>query len=253
MASSNLISPLDASAFATCSPGWLEKLEPEDLAALELELEETLNAQIGRDAASTQAEQQGVDAKCEADSLLWLQNFTATENPKHAEQGLPYKSPFPHKSYFEPLFAAFRRSRRLFVPKTREMLTSWCVMGDSAHRAQWERWFVVVQTDAEKKAEELISYVRILYENQPTWMQSLHPLRGEVSRTKIEWESGGRVLAIPAGVNKIRLYHPTRYVMDEAAFLPEAEQCYNAAHPVAQQIIAISSAGPGWFGEQCSR
>jgi len=54
-------------------------------------------------------------------------------------------------------------------------------------------------------------------------------------------------------VNKIRLYHPTRYVMDEAAFLPEAEQCYNAANPVAQQIIAISSAGPGWFGDQCTR
>jgi len=54
-------------------------------------------------------------------------------------------------------------------------------------------------------------------------------------------------------VNKIRLYHPTRYIMDEAAFLPEAEQCYNAAHPVSQQIIGISSAGPGWFGDECSR
>lgn len=249
---STSISPLDASAFANLSPGWLEKLEAEDLEALELELQDSLDAQIGRESAREAESQARIDGKCQASALLWLQNYTATENPKHKEQGLPYKAPFPRKSYFTPLFEMFASESRLFVPKTREMLTSWCVMGDSTHRAQWERWFVVVQTDAEKKAEELISYVRILYENQPEWMRKLHPLRGEISRTKIEWESGGRVLAIPAGVNKIRLYHPTRYVMDEAAFLPEAESCFNAAQPVAQQIIAISSAGPGWFGDQCS-
>jgi len=182
-----------------------------------------------------------------------LQNLTATENPKHKEQGLAYKSPFPRKTYFVPLFEEFARAKRLFIPKTREMLTSWCVMGDSAHRAQWERWFTVVQTEAETKAAELISYVAILYENQPEWLKKLHPLKRERSQTNIEWENGGRVLAIPKGASKIRLYHPTRYVMDEAAFLPEAEACFNAAQPVCQQIIGISSAGPGWFGDQCSR
>jgi hypothetical protein len=196
--------------------------------------------------------QHEIDARCARDPLYWLQRWTKTENPKHELQGLPHKAPFPRKSYFVPLFEDFRRFPRLFIPKTREMLTSWAVMGDSAHRAQWEKWFVIVQTEAETKAEELIDYVRILYTNQPEWMKALHPLKDEGSRTNIQWDSGGRVLAIPKGVNKIRLYHPTRYVMDEAAFLPEAEQCFNAAHPVAQQIIAISSAGPGWFGDQCS-
>jgi len=235
--------------FANFSPGWLEGLSAEDLEALERELEEA----VGFAAQKEQSEQLDLDAKCAADALFWLQNLTATENPKHQEQGLPYKAPFPRKSYFAPLFEEFRRARRLFIPKTREMLTSWCVMGDSTHRAQWERWFVVVQTDAEKKAEELIGYARALYDNQPDWMKKLHPLSGQPSQTKIEWQAGGRLLAIPAGVNKIRLYHPTRYVMDEAAFLPEAEACYNAAAPVAQQIIAISSAGPGWFGDQCAK
>lgn len=190
---------------------------------------------------------------CSEDHLYWLQNCTATENPKHAYQGLPFKGPFPRKSYFVPLFKYFRTEKHLFIPKTREMLTSWCVMGDSAACAQWDRWFIVAQTEAEKKAEELISYVRILYENQPDWLKRRHPLKSEATKTNIEWADGGRVLAIPAGENKIRLFHPTRYVMDEAAFLPEAQQCYEAAFPVAQQIIAISSAGPGWFGVQCSQ
>ena len=223
----------------------LETLDSQDLAALEAELEEQ--------AKLAKVKWAEIEKQCRADPLFWLQHWTATENPKHELQGLPYRAPFPKKSYFVPLFQAFRERSRLFIPKTREMLTSWCVMGDSTHKAQWERWLVVVQTDAEKKAQELINYVRILYENQPQWLKDMHPLDGPGSSTEIQWRSGGRVLAIPAGVNKIRLYHPTRYVMDEAAFLPEAEQCYNAAHPVAQQIIAISSAGPGWFGNECSR
>jgi len=208
---------LDANVFATLSPGWLEALEGEDLQALELELEELVEKQSGIQAAE------------------------------------PYRAPFPKKSYFAPLFGAFRSESRLFIPKTREMLTSWCVMGDSAHRSQWMRWEVIVQTGSEDKAHELIDYAGQLYKNQPDWLRQLHPLDGPPSKSEVRWASGGRILAIPSGVNKIRLYHPTRYVMDEAAFLPEAEQCYNAANPVAQQIIAISSAGPGWFGDQCTR
>lgn len=192
------------------------------------------------------------NSNCSDDALYWLQNWTATENPKYEEQRREYRAPFPKKNYFPFVFEAFRNCDRLFIPKTREMLTSWCVMGDSAHRAQWHKWFTVVQTDSEGKAFELIEYVSQLYRNQPDWLKSMHPLAAE-SKGEIKWASGGRVLAIPAGVNKIRLYHPTRYVMDEAAFLPEAEACYNAAHPVCNQIIAISSAGPGWFGDQCAR
>lgn len=192
------------------------------------------------------------NARCEEDPLYWLQNWTATENPKYEEQRREWKAPFPKKSYFVPLFQAFRDSKRLFIPKTREMLTSWCVMGDSAHKAQWHKWFTVVQTESEGKAYDLIDYVDQLYRNQPDWLRVIHPIASK-SKGEIVWQAGGRVLAIPAGVNKIRLYHPTRYVMDEAAFLPEAEQCYNAAHPVAGQIIAISSAGPGWFGDECTR
>ena len=41
-------------------------------------------------------------------------------------------------------------------------------------------------------------------------------------------------------------------IFDEAALLPGMEACYNAVNPVAGQIIAISSAGPGWFADQCS-
>lgn len=190
---------------------------------------------------------------CRRDPLYWAQTWTQTENPKYLEQGLPFRAPFPRKSYFLPLFEAFRTEKRLFVPKTREMMTSWCVMVWAAHQAQWFRSEVIVQTDSEEKAKELVGYASCLYRNQPEWLQSLHPLEQRASSLACEWQDGGRVFGIPKGEHKIRLYHPTIYVMDEAAFLPEAQQCYDTAHPVAGQIIAISSAGPGWFGTECSR
>lgn len=109
-----------------------------------------------------------------------------------------------------------------------------------------------MQTESEDKAKQLLSYADCLYRNQDQFLKAFHPLASEPSALSIEWAGGGRVFGIPKGETKIRMYHPTLYIMDEAAFLPEAEQCYNAAHPVAKQIIAISSAGPGWFGDQCS-
>jgi len=193
------------------------------------------------------------DERCRRDHLFWAQNHTKTENPKWKEQGLEFRSAFPQKGYFVPLFRAFMTRRRIFIPKSREMITSWSAMVWAAGEAQWNKAEVIVQTDSEDKAKELIGYAECLYRNQDEFLKTKHPLDGEASQLEIRWRSGGRVFGIPKGEHKIRLYHPTIYIMDEAAFLPEAQQCYDAAHPVAGQIIAISSAGPGWFGDQCQQ
>lgn len=193
------------------------------------------------------------DERCRRDPLYWAQHWTKTENPHYAQQGLPFRGPFPAKSYFVPLFSALATETRLFIPKTREMLTSWAAMVYATHAAQWKKAEVIVQTDSEEKAKQLVGYAECLYRNQESWLKVRHALAGEASQLALEWKDGGRVFGIPKGEHKIRMFHPTVYIMDEAAFLPEAEQCYNAAHPVAKQIIAISSAGPGWFGDECSQ
>jgi hypothetical protein len=197
------------------------------------------------------------DERCKRDPLYWAQRFTATENPHYLEQGREFVAPFPGKSYFRVLFDALAKNRsaevpNIFIPKTREMVTSWSVMVYATHAAQWKKAEVIVQTDSEDKAMELVGYAECLYRCQPGWLKVRHPLKRDASTLEVQWADGGRVLGIPKGVNKIRIYHPTIYIMDEAAFLPEAQQCYDAAQPVAKQIIAISSAGPGWFGDECS-
>lgn len=194
------------------------------------------------------------DAKCQDDPLYWAQNWTLTENPHWEKQKLPFRSPFPQKPYFRHVFHEFRTSRLLFVPKSRDMMTSWSGLVWATHQAQWAQAFVIVQTMKDDKAKELLGYADCLYRNQPGWLKKLHPLKSQ-SASEMEWGNKGRILAVPQGQHQIRTYHPTIYIMDEAAFLPEAEQCYGAtlASSSHVQIIAISSAGPGWFADQCSQ
>ena len=192
------------------------------------------------------------DENCKLDPLYWAQHWTKTENPHWAQQGLPFRGQFPQKSYFRHVFSAFSTYQRLLIPKSREMLTSWCAIIWGTCRAQWWKAEVVVQCQGEDKATQLIAYAECLYRNQPEWMKARHPLKGR-NTLELVWEDGGKIIGIPKGVHQIRSYHPTIVIFDECAFLEEFEACWNTAHPVAKQMIGVSSAGPGRFADMCAR
>jgi hypothetical protein len=195
--------------------------------------------------------------RCRRDPLYWAQNHTLTENPLYERMGVPFRAPLPKKSYFEVLFREFKECQRtntpLFIPKSRDMITSWSGMIWATHQAQWYGAFAVVQTMKEEKAKQLIDYAACLHRNQPDWLKEQHALKNE-SMTELEWVSGGRIMGVPQGEHQIRTYKPTIYIMDEAAFLDDAAQCYAAVKASSSyvQILAISSAAPSWFGDECS-
>lgn len=142
-------------------------------------------------------------------------------------------------------------SPRIFIPKSREMMTSWLVCGYIAWMCQWYPYVEwILQTEKEDKAKELVNYCRILYQRQEEWMKSRVQVTTD-NVTELTLSNGSHILAVPKGANQVRLFNPYGYMMGEAAFLPEAQQCYDTVQPVAKQIIAVSSAGPGWFGDQC--
>jgi hypothetical protein len=63
------------------------------------------------------------------------------------------------------------------------------------------------------------------------------------------WSNGSKIQSVPSGSSQIRQYHPSIVFFDEAAFLDDFIGSYGAAEPVATQIIAVSSAAPGDFGD----
>lgn len=201
-------------------------------------------------------EHRRIDKLCANDPLYWLSRYTETFDEHAAQKGVAVYKPFPaDKPYFPLLFDALRKSDRLIVPKSRQMMASWAVCGYLTWLCQWQpRVRAVIQVQKEDKAAELIEYCRTLYERQPKWMQKMHPLKGGGIQSKLLllWESGSRAQGIPGGVDQIRSLHPTVLFMDEACHMPEAKECYEVSNPVCSQIVMVSSAAPGWVAELCT-
>ena len=231
----------------------LERLGPEGRARLD---DEQL-AQI--QAVLTVEKYDAIDALCREERasfdcgpLLWLTRYTKTENPQYEEQGVPFLAPFPRNNYFVPLFQAFLdRHRQLYVCKLRTMMTSWAAAAFATWAAQWKREETVIQTMNEDKALHLIDYASQLLKYQDPGLTRLHPIKRQ-NAFSIIWAHGGAVDAVPGGADAIRSFHPSLFIQDEAAHIPEGEESLNAVTPSQARIIAISTAAPGWFADACT-
>ena len=188
----------------------------------------------------------------------WALNCTETFDEKWKEKGIdsPYRG-FPELDYIRWLFHMMQTSRRLFVPKSREMMVTWVVLAYITWHAQiFPRTRAIVQTQSESKVADLIKgtdipgYVRTLYERQPLWLKRKFPLSkdpDDQQMTRFGWANHSVIQGVPKGEHQVRQYHPTIYFCDEAAHVDDFAGSYGAADPVASQIIAVSSAYPGFF------
>jgi phage FluMu gp28-like protein len=183
-----------------------------------------------------------------------IQHHTSTRDSHWREAGAsgPYR-PFPDKPYFRPLVEIFQMEQVVFIEKSRDLMLSWLCVGYFTHAAMTnDRREVLFQSQKEDKAGELVDYAKTLYEQQDPGLKQRFPLAKPLrdqAALKLEFANGSRIVGIPEGADQIRSFHPWGLLMDEAAFQPEAGEAYDAAVPVCQKIIVVSSAGPGWFAD----
>ena len=197
----------------------------------------------------------GPISRAVSDPLLWLQQFTRTKDSHWREAGAatPYRG-FPQKPYFRPLVEGFRNEPVMFVEKSRDLMLSWLFVGLFTHAAMTNKGIeILFQSQKEDKAFELVDYARTLYELQDEPFKDEFPLKKGKRQSAgiLEFENGSRIIGIPGGGDQVRSYHPWGLLQDEAAFMPEAGKAYDHAVPVCQKIVVLSTAGPGWFAEQC--
>ncbi len=190
-------------------------------------------------------------ASFEAGPLRYLTRHTKTEDKHWAAKGTPPIAPFPKEEYLQTLVDEYLTHPSVFIAKSRQMMVSWLTCGYITWNCLIKpQIFWLIQSKDEATSAELVEYCRILCRQQEDWISKKNPIVRD-SRLELRWQNGSRVLGLPSGVNKVRGYHPHGYFMDEAAFVPEAEECYSTIVPVAKQIIFVSSAGPGWFMDTC--
>lgn len=195
--------------------------------------------------------------------LWWAQNCTETFDPHYLDKGLPTpNSPFPRMPYFPWLFAKMLQEPVVFFPKSREMLLSWCVTAYCVWHCQvFPGTQVIIQSQKLDKSSELVKgteppgYAYTLYSRQDPWLRARFPLAmrpDDLPADNLVWKNKSEIKALGKGADQIRLYHPTIVFWDEMAFMEEAQASFGAATPVAKQMLCVSSAGPGFFGEICS-
>jgi len=186
------------------------------------------------------------------DPLYWLQHHTETKDPHWREVGAPspYRT-FPDKPYFRPIIEALLREPILFCAKSRDLMLSWLFVGFFTHDCMTNPGVeVLFQSQTEEKAAELVDYGKCLYDRQDDDIKALYPLAqplAKQSRLELNFRDGNRIVGIPHGADKIRSYHPTALLIDEAAFIPDAGQSFDEAIAACQKIAVLSSANTGWF------
>jgi hypothetical protein len=193
--------------------------------------------------------------------MYWLRKITTTENFQWQAQGLQPKEPFPYKpytpgewDYLDWVMSFVLAEAELYIPKTREMMSSWLVAGYITWMCQFfpsTGW--IAQSETDLKAQGLIKYANILYDNQPDWMRSRFPLkRGDTGTMhKIEWATGSWFRAVPQGERQLASDHPYGYFNDESAHQPAWEATKDIAKPAVRQSIHVSSAAPSRFFDLC--
>jgi len=185
----------------------------------------------------------------------WVTQYTETYNEHWVEEGRP--SPyehFPDRDYFRDIFTIFDLERIVWIVKSRDLMVSWaCVAYLTLEAMKVPQRGVLFQTQNHDKTRQLVKYAKTLYDRQPAWLKEAFPLVKPLRQQpdlSLEFAHGGKIVGIPSGGDQIRSYHPWGYLLDEASFVVDAGECYNAALSVVSgKIILNSSAGPGWYAD----
>ena len=270
------MSVIQAAEASECTPrsiyDWLKKLRPElyrqARMADKLEAEAAEERMRKAEAKLNEAREQAVKEQEErvraeekeaervremlADPIIWMQKYTKTKDSHWRENGAdsPYRH-LPDWPIFRLIYEDFCREDPYFVEKSRDMLVSWTMVGIFTHRVLTTPGIeVIFQSQKQEKANELIGYARILYEQSDEGIRKACPLDKTVqAANELIFANKSRIIAIPGGGDQIRSYHPWGLLMDEAAFMPEAGECFDHAVSVCKKVAVVSSAGPGWFAD----
>ena len=163
--------------------------------------------------------------------------------------------PFPDKDYLKYVINAVHESKRIMVPKSRQIHMSWLM----CTYALWTALFhphsnIFFQSKKEEDASMMVfnkrphnARISFIYEHLPAWLKNLVTAEGTYS--KMNFSNGSLIWGIPEGGNIIRSHTATLFISDECAFQPEFENAYTSSAPMAKKIVGISSAAPGYFAD----
>ena len=162
----------------------------------------------------------------------------------------------PFKLWPAQLWVCYRLmiARLVIILKARQLGISWIVCG----YALWLCLFkpgqlILLFSQGEKEAIELLRRVRVLYERLPDWLREGLPSQvdefpldvDEDTTTLFGWSNGSRVQSLPATKKAGRGNAASLVIADEFAFLQWPDELYTALKPTIDgggRLIILSTA-----------
>jgi hypothetical protein len=264
----------------------LNRLDKADRVVTKIRQPEVFKAKIKgvwRDAAGPMLLLRGIYGKDGSHEPL-----TMTENHQWQAQGLQPKMPFPYKPFppkklahlnippekigwdyldhtIDAMLTGMKRAMipkklqkqkpSLYIAKTREMITSWLVCGFIFWHCQFfDTIGWIGQSEKDEKAQGLVQYVNVLYENQPDFLRARFPLlrdRDSGTAHRTDWKHGSWFRGVPQGERQLASSHPFGYFSDESAHQAAWEATIGVVTPAVRQIICVSSAAASRYGDMC--
>lgn len=134
----------------------------------------------------------------------------------------------------------------VIILKARQLGISWICCG----YALWTCLFapgkvVLLFSQGQLEADEMLRRVRELYDRLPAWMREAQPYAREPNTSTLRWANGSAVRSLPATQKAGRSFTASLVVMDEAAHMQWAGPLYTALKPTIDgggQLIILSTA-----------
>jgi hypothetical protein len=124
----------------------------------------------------------------------------------------------------------------------------------------WQDRFTVMLSRTEREASKLLQKTKYGYKMLPAWMRTRGPDLLSDNQLKMVFANDSSIESLPSGNDPARGESVYRVIIDEMAFLPNAEEAWASIEPIADvggRVVCLSTAnGEGnifhqlWVGSQ---
>jgi hypothetical protein len=185
--------------------------------------------------------------KCAADPVYFMRKYCKIQHPTKG------KLRFELFPYQEKTLIQFKENRYNLVLKSRQTGISTLTAGYSLWKMIFNQDYnVLVIAIKQEVAKNLVTKVRVMYDNLPSWLKVATQ---EDNKLSLRLVNGSQVKAIPSSPDAGRSEALSLLVVDEAAFVPDINEIWASATPALStggSCIALSTPnGVGnWFHQQ---
>lgn len=192
--------------------------------------------------------------RCEQDCAHFVDTHVKIDEPQARDSKvIPFKlwPDQPARADLPPILsqrgalARMVAERLLVILKARQLGISWLCCA----YALWICIFkpgslVLLFSMGAREAYELARRIKVMYERLPQWVRDQCPLEQQ-SLHKLVWKNGSTIRSLAATKSAGRSFTATLVLMDEAAFMANGEELYNALKPTIDgggQLFVVSTA-----------